>query len=109
MKVKLEKACCIVTKEKGDKKIREGQWGSAESCLLYRIKNILNKQGYDLIKKRMWKDGNMVDDEQLYIRSRKVLPKNKPFCIYNQRFALECAAEEYEKEGTVILAKVNLF
>lgn len=39
-----------------------------DSLLLYKIKNLLNKAGANLIKKRMWKDGHLVSDYAQYIR-----------------------------------------
>lgn len=39
-----------------------------DSNLLYKIKNMLNENGAKLIKKRMWKDGHLVDDTLQYIR-----------------------------------------
>ena len=52
----------VITKEKGDPKYRDGGYADGESTLLYNLKKHLNKMGYDLIKKRMHKDGHLVDD-----------------------------------------------
>ncbi len=48
-----------------------------ESHFFYHLKLALNKQGYDLIKKLMWKDGHMTDDLRYYLRQKKI-KKNEP-------------------------------
>jgi hypothetical protein len=79
-------------------------WYGAESRLLYRVKLILNARGYDLIKKRMWRDGHMVGTEHTqYLRSRRV--RGKPsICVYHANHAVEIAAESFNKLGRVELA-----
>jgi len=57
---------CIVSREKGD------PYFYSDSVMMHHMKKELISQGYDLIKKRMWKDGHLVDDTQQYLRSRKV-------------------------------------
>lgn len=89
---------CRLTKEKGDPTYHTSEWGTAESRLLYHVKNKLNAQGHDLIKKRAWKDGHLVDDHMLYLRSRHV--KNTPYMyIYNPSTSYD-AGEEFNKYGT---------
>ena len=106
MLVKMQKGCCIVTKEKGDMRLTDSNWSTKESVLLYRIKQNLNARGFDLIKKRMWKDGHLVDDCQQYLRSRKPKSKNC-IAIYNHRYAIEDAGDTFNKEGSVSLAVVH--
>ena len=81
-----------------------------ESNFLYFLKNILNKEyGYDLIKKRMWRDGHMVDDMQQYLRTRSPKSKGAKVAIYNPNWAVE-GAEERWNEGEVTLAVMqNIF
>ena len=71
----------IVKREPTDKKYYGNHNAAGESNLLHAIKNELNKQGYDLIKKRMWKDGHLVDDMQQYLRTRKK-EQVKQTCIF---------------------------
>ena len=52
------------------KKLIEDKRFYKESTVWYHIKEELNKQGYDFIKKEMAKDGYMIDDGVYYIRSR---------------------------------------
>jgi len=82
------KGTCTVTREDGDPKLYGGSWGSGESQLLYWIKRTLNSCGHDLIKKRMWKDGHMVSDDQLYLRTRSPRSKSPHIMIRSGFFAL---------------------
>jgi hypothetical protein len=87
-----------VTKEKGDPVFHSTEWALAESTFLYHIKKKLQNAGYDCIKKRMWKDGHLVDDEQQYIRDRK-----GEWCIYNDAWAIYDAGEKFNKDEVVYL------
>jgi len=103
MKLVFEGSSLIVTREKGDPPIKGGSWGSKESQLLYHIKLLLNAGDHDLVKKRMWKDGHLVADEQLYLRTRSKNSHKPHVYIWNNRYAIEDAGEEYMREGKVSL------
>lgn len=106
MKVEFSGNVVKVIREPGDPKFRDGSWGSGESRLLYHVKRILNKAGFDLIKKRMWRDGNMVDDRQQYLRSRK--KGESCICIYNAHWQIAGADRDFNEQGIVTLAIHNL-
>lgn len=53
MKLEMSGSTLKVIKEPEDPKFSGKVNAKGESRLLYHIKNILNTQGYDLIKKRM--------------------------------------------------------
>lgn len=89
---------CIVTREPDDPKFYGAYVG--ESRLLYHIVQKLREQGHDVIKKRMWKDGHLVDDKQQYIRTRDV---NTGFMIWNHRWNIVGAEQDYNN-GQVILS-----
>lgn len=108
MKVTIDGMICRVEKEKGDPKFVDGEWGSGESRLLYKVKNILNSQGWDLVKKRMWKDGHMVDEQQQYLRSRKAKDK-KIMAIYSTFYQIRGANDDFNNNGVVELQIENLF
>jgi hypothetical protein len=91
VKVELSNNGCKVTRENGDPKIY------SESLLLYRVKKELIRQGFDVIKKLMSKDGHLVDDTQQYIRERK-----DKFAIWFSAYALRFSFEDYNKDGEVI-------
>jgi hypothetical protein len=71
---------------------------SNESHLLHRIKLALIAQGHDVIKKRMWRDGHLMDDQQQYIRERK-----GEYAIYDGQYALRDLAVAYRQDGHVSL------
>lgn len=63
---------CYVYKEPGDRLFRPNKsklswsppgWYAAESRLLHHVQKILNRRGYDLCKKRIWRDGHMFGAE----------------------------------------------
>jgi hypothetical protein len=65
---------------------------------------ILNRRGYDLIKKRMWKDGHLFGSEHTqYLRSR-IIKGTPSLYIYHADYAVEIAAEVFKKLGRVELA-----
>ena len=107
----LKKGNCTVVKEKSDKKFASSNWADAESTFLYHVMQDLKDKGYDLIKKRMWKDGHLVDDSQQYIRSRS---KGKnAFCIWNGKNAIYDAGKFFNGLGVgevlELDAETNIF
>lgn len=104
MKVELDfdGHCCVVTREDGDPKFYGARNAAGESRLLYHVVQELRRQGHDVIKKRMWKDGHMVDDMQQYVRSRnKRCSPN--FAVWNGSWAIRGAEEDFNSEGKVVL------
>jgi hypothetical protein len=104
---------CYVYHQPGDPTYRPNRsrsswsppgWYAAESRLLHHVLRTLNARGYDLIKRRMWRDGHMVGMEHTqYLRSRNV--RDEPsLCIYHADHAVEIAAEVFNKLGRVELA-----
>ena len=95
MKVDLdwERGKVEIIREAGDQTFYGVRDARGESRLLFATKTILNQQGYELIKKRMWKDGHLVDELQQYLRTKKgVTPA---FAIWNDRWAIEGAEVDY--------------
>ena len=102
MKVTTEEYYLAVEREPGDPKFYDSRSsrGSAESRLLYHVKKKLNSMGYDFIKKRMWKDGHLTDEDQHYIRARKLPVKpGEIYAIYFSAYMLRSAAEDYNAGG----------
>ena len=77
----------------------------SESTLLHHIKLALIERGFDMIKKRMWKDGHLVDDTQHYIRSRNL--KKPGFAIWDTSYAIRFSYEPYNQDGEVALSVEN--
>ena len=104
MTVSLNGSICKVIRERGDSPIY------SDSTLLHHVKLNLIGQGYDVIKKRMWKDGHMVSDSCQYIRSRKMRKMRNGVCqlmIWDSAYAVRDLAEDYRKGGIVRLEVVR--
>jgi hypothetical protein len=105
MKLEMREHSLVVTKEPGDPRFSGIVHARGESRLLYHVKKILNKQGYDLIKKHMAKDGHLMDDLQQYLRTRKPSgDPSKDIYIYNSMWTICGAEEDLNKTGSVILS-----
>ena len=99
--------------EKGESKVRGSGWSKgmehgweAEHSLLFKLKKILNEAGFDLIKKRMSKDGHMVgQDATPYLRAKGHKKDSPHICIYDGNSELRNSAEEYNdgKEVTFMI------
>ena len=99
----------IVTREEGDPKFYGVVNAAGESKFLYWLKDILNKDfGFDLIKKRMWKDGHLVDDMQQYLRTRSEKSKGPKVMITNDHWAINGLEEDFNK-GEAILRVDSMF
>lgn len=101
MKVELGKYHCTITREKGDPKVYN------ESLLLHKIKLELIRQGHDVIKKRMWKDGHLMGDDKLqYIRSRNLSKKFQDshdfIMVYDGDWAIRAMEKDYN-DGRLVL------
>lgn len=111
MRVILREHTCEVIREEGDPKIHGGPVNAAgESRLLYKVKQFLNSPeggGFDFIKKRMWRDGHLVDEMQQYLRGRKPV-KGRVLCVYNGGWMIEGADERYNRTGRVLLRVEDL-
>ncbi|KKL14139.1 hypothetical protein LCGC14_2518760 [marine sediment metagenome] len=101
MRITIQTNSITVEREKTDKKyynnFGQNSWGDGESQFLHNVKKALNALGYDLIKKRMHKDGHLVDDKQQYLRDRK-----RRFCLYNDHWAINGLNEDFNN-GKAIL------
>lgn len=109
MKIQINHYNIVVTREATDKKYYGTHNAAGESNLLHAIKNELNKQGYDLIKKRMWKDGHLVDDLQQYLRTRKKGAGKADIAIYNNFWTIRGAEIDFNKGEVVLNVITNYF
>jgi hypothetical protein len=99
----------IVKREETDPKYYGVKNGAGESKLLHAIKTQLNKEGYDLIKKRMWKDGHLVDDMQQYLRTRKKGAGKADIYIVSGIWALRGLDEDFNKGEAVFNVHYDVF
>ena len=98
----------LVEFEAGDPKHYGVQNAAGESSLLLAIKRQLNANGGDWIKKRMWKDGHMMDDMQQYLRMRKPASNGVQGAIFNGRWQIEGANEALNRDGKVTLTVADI-
>ena len=101
MKIRITENSLIVTREAGDPRYYGDYKAAGESRLLYKIVRTLRKMGYDAIKKRMCKDGHLVDDLQQYIRMR-----DGCWCAYNDHWAIRGLNDDFN-EGEARLCIVR--
>lgn len=100
MNVMLKADVCLITWQKGDRSANF--WN--ESRLLHQLKkHLILTYGLELIKKRMWKDGHMVDQEQQYIRTTHWKSKAPHICIYNPNYALYDAGQQFRQAKIIEL------
>jgi len=103
VKAQFTKSTVTLIREEGDPKFYGVKNAAGESRLFYHAVKFLNVHGFDLIKKRAWKDGHLVDTLQQYIRARK--PGNGPsIYLSNHQFAIAGAEEDWNQKGCVTLA-----
>ena len=106
MKLTFDANALTVEREPGDPSYptqSQSSWGTPESRLLYHIQKQLNADGSDLIKKRMWKDGHLVSDEQQYLRPRSRNSPGLQVCIWNGSWQVYDAARRLMEDGKVVL------
>ncbi len=110
MRIEFHDGYIEVFREKGDKAYYGVMNAAGESNLFYAIKKHLNARGFDLIKKRMHKDGHMVSDMQQYIRTRKPSgDPNKDIYIINGSWAVEGAEILYNAGSVVLQLHTDIF
>ena len=98
MKIEFERNRLHVYRESKDSKYYGVRNAAGESRLLYAIKNQLNKNGWDLIKKRMNKDGHLVSDLQQYLRTKKPSGNyNTDIYIFNDYWQIRGIEEDFNK------------
>ena len=103
MQVVIDGHSCIVTKEPGDKNIHQSpsSWGDGDSQLLFWVKKELIKQGYDLVKKLMWKDGHATDMRRHYLRTRSPKSPKPHIYIYDPHYDIRWAYANWNERGEV--------
>ena len=112
----------IVVRETDDQAFyaSRSSWGDAESAFLYNVKLRLNRPDCKIfpldsknrpivwIKKRMWKDGHMVDEMQQYLRERKPSTDGRLLCMYNYHWAISGLDEDLKGSGAIVIPVVNI-
>jgi hypothetical protein len=96
-KITIHETAIVVEREEGDPKFYGVKDAKGESNFLHWLKGILNKPPYsfDLIKKRMWKDGHMMDNLQQYLRTRKQRKGAPYMMIWNGNWQINGIEEDW--------------
>jgi len=114
MKIQFSNSNLTLIREEHDPKFYGLREAKGESNLFHWLKKQLALPRTDLpkgfpcpwVKKRMWKDGHMVDAMQQYLRTEKPLFKKDGIgfhlCIYNHMWAIQ-GADFYWNQGSVRL------
>ena len=87
-----------IIREKEDAKIY------SDSALWHKIKKQLIVMGYDVIKKLMHKDGNMVDSSQHYVRTKNYFTgKGSGFALHFGNYMIYPMYEDWNDKGSICL------
>ena len=109
MKVQIGKYQVIIKREKNDPKYYGVVNAVGESRFLFNLKQWLNLHfncngKIHWIKKRMYKDGHLVDEMQQYIRTSKSVPCVGGYIsLHNNHWAINGLDEDYNG-GEAVLA-----
>lgn len=109
MKVKFTRGHVTFYREENDPKFYGIRYAAGESNLLFYIKTWLNQRGFELIKKRAWKDGHLLDDKQQYLRANKKSSKSPHICIYSGFFAIEGAEKPWNEGEVDLMLETDIF
>lgn len=109
MKITFDGNGLTLTREEGDPKFYGLRNGKGESNLLHYLKTELNKRGFDLIKKRMWKDGHLVDDMQQYLRTRNQSSKTPHIYIYSHMWAVRGLESDWNDGKVEVSMDFDIF
>jgi len=114
MKLHFSGSNLTVIREEGDPRFYGAKQAKGESNFFHWLKKQFALSHTDLpenfpitwVKKRMWKDGHMVDEMQQYLRTKEPVCKKEGvkyyLCIYNGMWAIQ-GADFYWNQGSVRL------
>ena len=96
MKIEWKDHSLTLTREPGDPKFYGKRGAKGEHALFHYLKQALNAQGNDLIKKRAQRDGHLMGDKyQPYLRTRSVKSPGRNVAIFSGFYALRGANEDW--------------
>ena len=108
VKLNIRKGYIEVIRTPSDPRFSGVKNAKGESRLLYHLKLFLNTYcGLDMVKKRMWRDGHLVSEQQQYLRTRSLRVGWPHISIFNDQWAIEGAEQAFNRDGKVILRVVN--
>jgi hypothetical protein len=109
MKILFEGGGLSVTREEGDPKFYGVREGKGESNFLHYLKTELNKKGFDLIKKRAWKDGHLLDDMQQYLRTKNKSSKTPHVYIISNMWAIRGLEVDWNEGQVYVSMEFDVF
>jgi hypothetical protein len=99
-----------IVREDGDPKFYGIRGAKGEHALFHFLKQTLNAQGNDLIKKRAQRDGHMLGDEfQPYLRTRSARSPGLNVAIYSGFYALRGANEDWNEGEVSLLVELHFW
>jgi len=101
MKVEIDGCRLTCIREKGDGQMKSGWGADPASMLLHRVKVKLNSIGFNLIKKRMAKDGHMTSDFRQYLRLKNNDTAAPHIYVTDELYQMRSACEDFRKDGKV--------
>lgn len=109
-KLTITETALTVEREAGDPKFYGVRNAAGESRFLHWVMGILNKShGYDLIKKRMWKDGHLVSDMQQYLRTRSPKSDFPKVAFWNTHWQINGLDEDFNRGEAVLRIETDIF
>lgn len=96
MKYEITDSRCIITASSSTERFY------ADTAFFYALKVAMQAAGLDVIKRRMWKDGHMVDDCDYYIRDRKWR-----FCVHDADSQIRAVYTAFNDNRAVNLTYVD--
>jgi hypothetical protein len=111
MNARFSEGCVTFTREPGDPRFHGARFAKGEHALFRFLARWLNARGFDLIKKRAWKDGHLIGDEfQPYLRTRKPRQGVPHVMVWSGFYAPHGANEDWNRDGQVeLLLEVDCF
>lgn len=109
-KLTFNETALTVEREAGDPRFYGVRNAAGESAFLYWLKSILNKNyGFDLIKKRMWKDGHLVSEMQQYLRTRNPKSRFPKVAFWNDHWQIRGLEEDFNRGKAVLRIETDVF
>jgi len=97
-------------RDKSDPRIYGTRFAKGEHALMHRLAKWLNVRGFDLIKKRAWRDNHLIGDAyQPYLRCRKPRKDVPHIYIWSGFYALHGANEDWNKGSVTLLVETDVF
>jgi hypothetical protein len=110
MKATFSEGCITFCRQPGDPKFHGLRFAKGEHALLRFLARWLNARGFDVIKKRAWKDGHLIGDQfQPYLRCRTPRADVPHVMLWSGFYALRGANEDWNRGEVALLLETDCF